>query len=226
MASPKSSRPAPSRFGRHKGLLTTLIILGVLIMAAVIAIAIIHERHQKALAVDRARFAQADRDIQTLGSFIRVATHPTKEKFDKNCRYISAEFGPKDLVCQTNYLSSYSVSNYQQANSLVQSYKDEITESKSAFKFEKVTGSSLQSSDSMSIDPFISNSNKGLKEQILTEVYALSNSVITCAATYTYASAENAQVYLTDMATNGAYTMGVTMSCGDKALQPYFKLEN
>lgn len=162
-----------------------------------------YEQNNEAIAKERAQYAQAEKDMDTLASQIVTSLgQPDDSRTIKSCGYTSNsnEFERGDLYCSNTVELTYPVSNRESANQLTTNISNRI---KSSSTF--VYGDFSTALANISITP------AELRSESFREMNGLK-----CSASYTYLLATDSTSGYSGIRSRAAQTLSLVMSCGSR----------
>lgn len=191
-----------------------LAITGVIILAGAATFVILHDRNQKAIAADRARFEQADRDLSNLNEKVQIIRKPTSSLTKKSCSMPHLEYANGQLSCDISFINIYEAADITEVN-------DDFSSIAKVINSEK----SLKHLDNSATATFTDLLDVNHSQRIVFE-YDNKVSNIKCAASYFLYSPNKPPFSELAIETRDKYAVGQRLNCGSPAKQPYYPLEN
>jgi len=179
-----------------------------------------HYENNRAIAADRARFEQADKDVKTIAAAIKSVVPPEKEDLSEECTHQSREFEAEPIVCDTKYKVRYGTNNVPDASSVQQRYEEVLNHYQQILKF-KSTVETPSGNDSFMAMPTAGNS------EVLSKIYIDRVSGLSCTQTYElFSSSAPPSYYAVYQDLAYALNLVVTIDCGGTARAAYFSLNS
>ena len=218
----KSNIPRSSRTIRRSKLLWTAAVLSVVVLGGFSAAAVLRYQHDQAIAAERIRFEQADKDVQKVAQAIIAATgQPYKIQENKSCSRPSTKFEEAILFCNTSRTLFYSVRDVGAVVSLHEKINSSI---KNIWQIKEIEVSDNISSlkEFRALD--LANYDKLTSHQLINSKYFNDRAKIDCSASslFYWTSVPPFEEY--DLGQDVPYALSMDVSCGDKASMPYFPL--
>src|SRR4051812_35229942 len=119
MASQKNKNKSQSKsIWRRKSFLVLLVAF-LVVGGVLVTSAVLHMQNTKAIAADRARFEQVDKDLEAVNQNISSEIGlPSKHLKDRNCSQPFQEVGVAPITCRVTSDFYYITENLQQANEI------------------------------------------------------------------------------------------------------------
>lgn len=183
----------------------SILVIGLILLAALLLISGVflykHQQNNKAIAAERAQYAQAEKDMDALVAQITAKFgKPDNSKKVKSCGYTSVEFGRGDRYCGISIAIAYPILSREAATQLSEEISSHI-KSSSTFEY----GSSSKALANTSITPI------ELKSESFRDRDGLD-----CGASYTYSLASDSAAAYAGIRSKAAQTLSLSMSCGSR----------
>lgn len=217
MATPsnKDLTPKKSPSRRNRKIAWFLVAVSVLVLSVFAYKEFSKYQNEKAAAVERARFVQADKDVQKITDAITsVLNEPIQASADRYCGRRSTKYEQAPLVCRTIITAFYITPDIQTANSLVGKVERTVDD---YWRVEALTASSnlngsrtFREFDKESYDPLTGfQSLSGKYKNELADMECGLSSILYKSNSPPFSS------YL--MNELSPYTLAISVSCSDKS---------
>lgn len=195
----------------------SLIVLTILVLAGLASYGVWRYENSRAIAADRARFEQADKDVQAVAAAIQKAYPPQKQTYSKSCQYGSHEFEQPPITCSVMFRAGYIVNDSNQANQLRMSMERLLSDEGSASNFNK---------DSMTNNPpaqFKPLSATNGADEGMSEAYKDKGSNLDCTISYDYFKTSNAPIFMRSLIVpQSSQTVALTIECYGDVISKIF----
>ncbi len=177
---PNKKRVSTAKSKPSRGQRALLIVA--LLIALICAFALVrHIQNTRAIAADKARFAQAEQDVQSAtNQLVTIIGKPADSKSKNTCTQSVVEFGENTFSCNIGNYLAYGLDTYEQANQIVDKTSKTTHPSFNNWTFEEVT--QKPSHDSSTFSPIINPT--GIES--LTELYSDPKTKLTCNISYDF----------------------------------------
>jgi hypothetical protein len=176
------AKPLPRKTSRHGKTFWVAVALLGLIIAGIAVAAVWHYENEKAIAADRARFEQADKDVKAVAASIRSALPPEKENLIEECTHQSREFQTEPIVCSVKQKLFYGANQISDINQLVKDIDGVLMSHSRQFEYkgmgQKPIGFTSSNQLSFMSTPASSSAD------VLSQLYTDKTSGLTCPLSY------------------------------------------
>lgn len=214
-----------TRSPKHTKKFWALTTFGVVLGAAIIGTVIWHYENNRAIAADRARFVQADKDVKTIAAAIKSAVPPEKESISEECTHQSREFETEPTVCRTVSESFYGVNNVNQVNDTFYRYNVALKSRQDLFKFKDVTETPM-GTEQTSNPSFVQVPSPG-KSEVVSEIYTDNASGLSCSLVHELYNSDSPPDYYSQYSSKiNKLTLITSFDCGGSAKVAHYPLVN
>ena len=215
----KQSAPSVSTPRQHYSYLPLIIVAALLIVvtSALVAWKIYHN-HQ--VAADKARFAQAERDISDLSrQIVAAAGQPAKTESDKYCSRPNLKLDKGPLSCDVEWVGFYPVATPEAATALFNSAK-----ATSSSKWRPMTFRSLDNASDTTFDAIAPDT--GQKDNYLRIIGRTRVNDMECSQLGLFYRSDELPFdgYLAD--SSSEYVLALVLSCGDYAKIQHYPMKS
>ena len=198
-----------------------VLVVGLLVIVGAATYYGLQIRNERALAADKARFVQAEKDVEELsGQIVSVVGEPLKMSEKKFCSRPSVKIGDSPLSCDITKDLFYGVQDEAQATKI---YKDVGAVLQKKWQFQEAR-STDNLRDTKQFSPIDTNSYiYDLNQQRVFEDYKNENKV-DCSGVYTYYKAAEPPFNEYAQTSQFPFIIAVDISCGDYSKAAYYPI--
>ncbi|HEX8182917.1 MAG TPA: hypothetical protein VF575_04945 [Candidatus Saccharimonadales bacterium] len=218
--SPVSSRSQPLHKSNSISLKRLVIVVFVILVTLAGLAAGWQAHREKAVAADKARFAQAEQDISRISqNIITTLGEPLRVDNSKFCSKPRMKYETGPLSCNVSQTIFYPANNPQDANTIM-SNSSVLLDSKWTRVQSSIGGERKQFSTSDTV------SNPMLNYQKIIQKYYNENVNIACDIVYGFYMASLPPDPAFAVKSNSDYSVVLNLSCNDKAEAEYYPLDS
>ncbi|HSX36703.1 MAG TPA: hypothetical protein VLG13_01105 [Patescibacteria group bacterium] len=202
-----------------------LLVVGLLVLALAAAVFVARAQHQHTISTDKARFAQADKDVQAVAQqIISAVGQPVDQRTNNYCSRPHQKFTQGPLSCTVYDYLAYSVGNSDQANSVARKVTDAAKQPASPWKLEENTTVPGTISGLTSSGKF----QALLEDQTQTKSFSYANqeSTMICSISYLYYPAALRPDGYPRFLVNSNQIFLIDISCVKGAEAQFYPLQN
>ncbi len=221
-----SNKPTPiTRRAKSSG--TTLRRVSIIVVVILLGIAASafgwHVYQTQAIAADKARFVQAEKDVAEVSRAIIAATGaPLKVESTKTCVRPHMKFNNGPLSCDVDQSLFYEVQDPNVANGRFMSVS-QIVRSKMFHKSTTYPSEARKGSEPLESSPTNEQTTREDYQKII-ETYQDDKADISCHAVYEFYNSASPPYPEYEVQTKSTYLLGISVNCGDSAKSQYYPM--
>lgn len=204
-----------------------LLLVGAVVVAIALLAGLVRLQHDHAVTEDKARFARAGNDVETVADAVVAAVgQPADRKDGGKCSYAHQEFGKGPLSCEVYAYLAYGVNSPDEVNAIVQKVDPLPVLHGTPWQFKAVTEKPHQFANGVTYsDTFVPLRNL-FDTEVRTVSYGNKDSGMSCGISYFYYDTVSQLSGYPKLLVSEPQAVFLDISCGKGTLSPYFQIIN
>lgn len=204
-----------------------LLIFAGIVLALAVVYGAIWLIHTHAVNADKARFEQANKDVQTVaGQVIAAVGQPADRKDGGKCSYAHQEFSKGPLSCEVYSYLAYGVNSPDDVNAIVQKVDPLAVLHGNPWQFKAVTEKPHQFVDGVQYSDNFEALRNLFDNETKSESYSDTKLTMLCGINYLYQNTIASLSGYPSFAISGSQFLLIDMNCGMNAKGSYYPIQN
>lgn len=204
----------------------SILAFAVVVLAVALVWAVTYFTHQHAVNTDKARFTQANKDVQTVASQIVAAVgQPQDRKDGGKCSYAHQEFSKGPLSCEVYSYLAYGVNSPDEVNAIVQKTLGVPALNGSPWRFKAVTEKPYQFIPGANTTENFITLRQLFDIETKSIVYTDNSSSMSCAISFRYFNSVYELPGYPNFDTGSSQSLLMDIDCSDGSQSPYYPIE-
>lgn len=204
-----------------------LLLVGAVVVAIALLAGLVRLQHDHAVTEDKARFARAGNDVETVADAVVAAVgQPADRKDGGKCSYAHQEFGKGPLSCEVYAYLAYGVNSPDEVNAIVQKVDPLPVLHGTPWQFKAVTEKPHQFTGGVSYSDSFVPLHDLFDKEVKSTVYIDGLTKMSCAVDYLYQNTVSTLIGYPSFKIASDQINLIDINCTAGANSPYFTVQD